>query len=330
MPASPNNSKPTGQHLIPVLCLVLCGLLNRLPESWQSSARSFVLDSVSPVQAGQEWLAQLADDYRSQESLEIQQLIDRHEQEKQSWELATRQQLIQMAELQERLERRQSSEHSPFVLSEHSPLMQAQVVSAEVLSARQLDVLNRQMLIDLKDSDKIHADQMVLQSLPQRVGAASLDLNLVIDRGQEAGIEASQPVLAGQCVVGKLSDVGHRISRVRLVTDSKYRGRARILRSLDEGYAYGPEGILEGTGEDLCRLRYVSPKLSVRVGDEVYTADPLTSSSVPFYYGRIVKAELEENSHEWSLWIRPGCRFETVDHVQILQEQLAPDRVLAN
>ena len=330
MPASPKTSKPRGQHLIPVLCLMCCGLLTRLPAGWEEFARSLVLDSMTPVREGKVWLVDFGEQYRSQDSQRIEGLIRQHEQERRKWELQSRRHIVMMAELLEERERRQSSESSPFAVTSNSPLIEAGVVSAEVISARQLEFLSQQLLLDVPDAEEPRADQLVLQSLSSQGDEETPEVNLVIDQGRAAGMRESLPVMAGQCVVGKLSDVGRRISRVRLVTDPLYRGRARILRTVDDGYAYGPEGILEGTGEELCRLRYVSPKLSVRVGDEVFTADPLTSSSAPLYYGRIVKAELDENAHEWSLWIRPGCRFETLNTVQILQEQIATERILAN
>ncbi|MBD3674581.1 MAG: rod shape-determining protein MreC [Planctomycetaceae bacterium] len=328
-PSSPK-TKQTGQHLIPVLCLAVCGLLTGIPSSWQESARSLILDSVAPVQEGKAWLAKFGENYRSEETQRIEQLVQEHERERQRWELAARQQILLLAEARERFERRQSEEESPFLISEHRPLIEADVVSAEVLSSRQIASLERQLLIEVTQVTDAHPDQLVLQASENSKDAMRSAENLIIDRGTHAGVRESLPVMAGRCVVGKLADVGRRISRVQLITDPGYRGRARILRQFEDGYAYGPEGVFEGLGEELCRLRYVSSSNSIRVGDEVFTDDPLTSSTMPMYYGRIVKAELEENAHEWSIWVKPGCRFDTLSQVQILREQLTPLRSHAN
>jgi cell shape-determining protein MreC len=130
--------------------------------------------------------------------------------------------------------------------------------------------------------------------------------------------------------VGRIESVGRWTSLVRVVTDAGYRGRAQILRTTSDGSSYGPECILEGTGADLCRLRYLDRTESVEVGEEVFTGGRSASMPYPMYYGTIVRAELGPSDREWTVWVKPAVDPAMLQTVQILTQTANSIRILGH
>ncbi len=321
-PTRSTRSKPSTAGLLPVF-LFACWLISMIPASWQSSARAMLLDAIQPVQLAKQWAINQYHQLSTTDQLAVAQLQQKLQHQRDNYQLLLRQKELQLVSALNKKSDRQDAKLSPFNMLKSQSWAQTEVIRAEVLSGSQRKFLHRQLLIESSQKTASQIDQLVL--LP-----ANHDDSLVIDHGEVSGLTGNLPVFAGQCIVGSLMDVGQQVSRVRLVIDPEYRGRARILRKLNEGLAYGPEGVLEGTGEELCKLRYIGKAESVRVGDDVYTADPTTSSSAPMYYGRIEKVDLQPNSHEWTVWVRPGFDLNELNSVQILKHSFTPKAPLAN
>ncbi|MDG2388823.1 MAG: rod shape-determining protein MreC [Planctomycetaceae bacterium] len=328
-PSQSTHSKRSIIGLLPV-SLFACWLISMIPQSVQSSARSLLLDATLPVQSVKNWTVDFQHQWTSTDQQAVLQLQQELQHQRDDYQLALRKKELQLISALNEKSDRQNAIQSSFNVLQDQSWVQTEVVRAEVLSVSQLKYLHRQLLIESSLDNKSQTDQLVLQASTKNRNPGEQIDSLIIDRGEFSGLGGSFPVFAGQCIVGSLTDVGRQISRVRLVTDPEYRGRARILRKLNEGLAYGPEGVLEGTGDELCKLRYIGKTESVRVGDEVYTADPTTSSSAPLYYGRVEKVDLQPNSHEWTVWVRPGFDLNELNTVQILKHSFTPKAPLAN
>jgi cell shape-determining protein MreC len=115
---------------------------------------------------------------------------------------------------------------------------------------------------------------------------------------------------------------------LQLVTDPGFSGRARLARQTSRGLAFGSEGTLVGGGANLCRLKRIMEP--VNVGDEVYSGGTDGVLPYPMFYGRVVRAELEEGATEWSIDVEPAAKLDRFDRVQILRMSLNPSRLMAN
>lgn len=308
------------------VCLACCWGASQLPDNLQRRLRVTLLDGCLPFQEAKSASRELwARQWRSDDD-RIASLETQYQTERASWEAELRRRELTIAELNSRQQIRQQPEAAPFPIVASDALVEYDLVAATIVGPDQFRFLRRNFLIQSDELSDLERDALVVQAAEAaEVSESNGSLRVILDQGATTGFEREQTVFAGRCVVGALAEVGHFISRVRLLTDPEYRGRARILRQVEEGFAYGPEGILEGTGQPLCRLRYLSRTESVRVGDDVYT-----SGSVPMYYGRIVRAELDEHAPEWNVWIKPAVDLEQIRGVQVLRQTVNPVRRLAN
>jgi rod shape-determining protein MreC len=89
--------------------------------------------------------------------------------------------------------------------------------------------------------------------------------NVLIDVGERQGVERGQAALGGEGVVGRVTEVGSRASRVLLLTDLNSRVPV-VLEDTRE------RAVLAGDNTSWPRLLYLPEKSAVRVGDHVVTA----------------------------------------------------------
>lgn len=315
-----SDTAPPRTLLLTGLCLGIALGASRLPESVAGSVRSTLLDSILPFQMLREsatecwtaWAEQRADRYVSQ--------IEELHRELEASKRIVRLQQIEQAERRELSEREAAIGISRYSPSDAPSLFVSELIRADVIGPRERELFERSLLIERTSGQILEAGSLVLND----------DSGVVVDQGADSGLENEHPVYAGRCVVGRLVDVGRWVSRVQLTADKNYRGRAQILRTVEGGFSYGPEGILEGTGAGNCILRYVGRTDSVRVGDGVYTSARSAALPEPMFYGTIVKAELDETDREWTIEIEPAIKPELLRSVQVLRQSINPVRVLGN
>jgi cell shape-determining protein MreC len=197
-------------------------------------------------------------------------------------------------------------------------LLRIASVEAHVLGRQAMAFLGRQQLLDVGARSGVHVDALV----------AAAPLRAVIDRGQDSKLSSGRLVLSGCRVWGRVAEVGRMTSVVRTVTEAGYRDLVR-LASPGSASRRGPEGMLEGIGEPLARIRRMAVTEPVAVGDLVYAAAEQGQLSEPPLYGRIVRVERPVGAAHWELWMESALAGETPDRVAVLCSELNPVRTAA-
>ena len=302
------------------LCLLALALTG-LPQSIANTARAMVFDASLPghrllavtrkkIIAARERHTPNAGRDRQQRALEI---------EVRQWQQRYRQLQAQNGLLREQLTTAVREGVSPYRGSPTEPLVVPQLLQAAVLGDESAALWRSGTLIDRGSADGLRESTLVLEA------AASL-----VDQGAPAGLAAGQPVYSGRNVVGKIGVVGRWTSTIQPLTDPKFRGMAQLARKTPNGISFASTAILEGTGEDLCRLTLVPASEAVSVGDEVYTNHNDAALPFPFYYGKVVQAELKPGAAHWEIRVEPAVKQIDSQTVQILTRSLNPLRQQAN
>jgi len=89
--------------------------------------------------------------------------------------------------------------------------------------------------------------------------------SIIIDRGREDGIQLDMPVTTYSGLLGRVSEMTPHTAMVKLVTHPRFRIGALIQRTRHTGVVYG-------TAEGECRIKYLSMDADVQLGDVVETA----------------------------------------------------------
>jgi cell shape-determining protein MreC len=200
------------------------------------------------------------------------------------------------------------------LLAKIPPLVRPRLVETRVLGRQAQHALARQGLLDAGIETGISEGDLLLD-----VPSAMIDVpSAMIERGAAAGTAPGQLVLAGRRVWGKVAQVQSRVSLVRRATDAGYRDVVRIAQPNGERLAIGPRGMLEGSGESLCRLRLVPLTEAVAVGQWVVTEGGEGFVDGRFLYGYIQRVEQPPGAAHWDIWVRPAVSQDLPHKVAVL------------
>jgi cell shape-determining protein MreC len=196
-------------------------------------------------------------------------------------------------------------------------LLTAQCVPARVLGRQARAFLARQHLLDAGAAAGIARDDLVV------------DRPALIDRGSDAELKPGQLVLSGGRIWGKVAELGPYTCAVRGVTDAGYRDLVRLLSpgQSPDGPQRPVQGMLEGTGEPLARVRLIEITEPVAEGDLVYTASGKGVLPAPLLYGRVVRVERPTGAAHWDIWMQPAVPPDAPQRVAVLRVELNPLRV---
>ena len=89
--------------------------------------------------------------------------------------------------------------------------------------------------------------------------------SIIVDRGSEDGVKLDMPVTTYAGLLGRVTETTHHTAKVKLITHPRFRVGALIQRTRHTG-------VVHGTAEGECRMKYISMDADVQVGDVVETA----------------------------------------------------------
>lgn len=135
---------------------------------------------------------------------------------------------------------------------------------------------------------------------------------LVVDRGQQHGVRAGQPVIDAHGVIGQVTRAHPLSSEITLVTDRNSTVPVEVRRTGARTLAWG--GSLPGTIE----LRFLPVVTDIREGDELVTSglDGLFPSGLPV--GRVSSVAPGSTSAFLSVRATPAARVERTKLLLIL------------
>lgn len=201
------------------------------------------------------------------------------------------------------------------------PLVRADLVRARVLGPQARSFLARLELLDAGSNQRLQPGVPVFSA-----GSQIADVTPFLDQGRNAGLDVDDLALAGRSIVGKLIDVGSQTATMQRLTEPSYRDLVQLARPNDERLQLGAKGVLEGTGEKLCRVSMIEITEPVSPGDLVLAAAAGTGD-LPGIYGRVTRAERRPGDAHWQIWMAPAAGAEMPGEVDILRLRLNPERV---
>jgi cell shape-determining protein MreC len=198
------------------------------------------------------------------------------------------------------------------------PLITARAVASRVLGQHAQKFLYDSAVIDAPAAADLTEGSLALDLAPT-----------AIDQGQNASLTVGDLALVGGSVWGKLIEVGPQTSLVRRVSSSGYRGLVQIAQATVDGWKPLARGIVEGTGDTLCRIRLVDATAPVSVGDMVFAADEQGLVDAALIYGQVARAELPTGAAHWQIWMEPAADIDLPGTLTVLQPVINQDRGVA-
>jgi cell shape-determining protein MreC len=196
-------------------------------------------------------------------------------------------------------------------------LLVAGCIPARVLGRQARDFLAGDGILDVGSRAGVRGEALVVG------GPKSF-----LDQGANRRLESEELVLAQGRVWGKIVEVGPQTSTVRTPCEPGFRDLVRLGVASADGRPprLGPQGLLEGTGEPLARVRRVDVTEPVAVGDAVYTASGQGVLPAPLLYGFVVRVQRPVGAAHWEIWMKPALDCEP-ESVVVLRTEINPARI---
>jgi len=134
---------------------------------------------------------------------------------------------------------------------------------------------------------------------------------LFVNRGSEDGVAPDMPVTVAQGIVGRIAKTSTDMSRVLLVTDPNLTVDCRVARTRDRG-------LVSGSLERGCILRYVSLKSGMAPGDEVVTSGLDGVFPRGLNVGKIERVRKEAQGLFLEALVSPAVDFSEIEEVLVI------------
>ena len=147
--------------------------------------------------------------------------------------------------------------------------------------------------------------------------ASDVSRTLTIDRGEADGVVRGAAVLAPQGVVGQVFLVSRHAARVLLVSDHNSGIDAFVQRTR-------ARGIVQGTVDAGCALKYVKRTEDVQVGDTLVTSglDGIFPKGMPI--GRVTAIDKRGQGLFQSADVAPRVDFDQLEEVLVTRGSVVP------
>lgn len=191
-------------------------------------------------------------------------------------------------------------------------------LKAKVLSRRGLPNDLKEALIDAGKDQGLRRSELVVSGD-----------GFVVDKGADHGLTVGQQVADGAAVVGRISKLSQWVGLVQPITDAEFSGAVQIVKMQNQGAAFGAEGLLEGTGDALCRVTGIPYTEAVTVGDFVFSANVQGVNGPRLFYGQVVHAEFSAGG-QWDIRVEPAFESEQMDEVVVVKQRLDSQRTTSS
>ncbi|MFH0876596.1 MAG: rod shape-determining protein MreC [Candidatus Omnitrophota bacterium] len=133
---------------------------------------------------------------------------------------------------------------------------------------------------------------------------------LVIDKGQRAGVKKYAPVATPLGLVGKILEVGHFAAKLILINDPDLSVPAFNMRT-------GEQGLISGTLDGRCKLRFLDRDSATQVGDEIMTSGLNLTYPKGVLIGKVKWIGMEPSGVGKMAIIEPAVRISSLQEVLV-------------
>lgn len=137
---------------------------------------------------------------------------------------------------------------------------------------------------------------------------------IIVDKGKKQGIRQKMPVITPKGIVGQTVEVDQWHSKIMIINDTN----SSIDVSVDNK---STRGLLEGTGQNILKLKYVIKNDPVEIGDKLFTSgkDGIFPKGIPA--GIVMTVDRKKAGIFADIDVMPYNNFKELDEVLIIKNQ---------
>ncbi len=181
---------------------------------------------------------------------------------------------------------------------------------------REKAIANERLRNLLRFSKKIPRSMLPAQIIG--IDPSSWFRTILIDKGTKHGVKRGIAVVSPEGIVGHVLQTSHHYAKVLLITDFNSSVDAIVQRSR-------AKGVVEGNGENLCRLKYASRTQDIQLGDKVVTSGLGGRYPKGLMIGKISKIEKKSYGLFQHAEIMLSVNFTKLEEVFVIAETQPSD-----
>ena len=138
-----------------------------------------------------------------------------------------------------------------------------------------------------------------------------------IDKGTEDGLSVNMNVIAGDGLVGIITEVGANWSKVRTIIDDKSNVSGMTLKTSD---TCNIKGNLELIDQGLIELELADREADIKEGDEIVTSHISDRYLEGILIGYVNSISVDSSNMTQSGYLTPAVSFDSLDTVLVITE----------
>lgn len=135
--------------------------------------------------------------------------------------------------------------------------------------------------------------------------------SIILDKGILEGVAVGQPVVSELGVVGKIAEVSESKAKIITVTDPQFSAAIMVQRSRESG-------VLSGTLQGICRLKFINDDADIIVGDQIITSKLSSAFPDSLMIGEVVEIKSGINNNTKECLVKPTVAFSQLEEVLII------------
>ncbi len=132
--------------------------------------------------------------------------------------------------------------------------------------------------------------------------------SLIIDKGTSSGIRINMAVMSLSGLIGKVIEAGPYTAKILLISDVNSRVVVLLQRTRQNG-------MLEGAGQGLCRMKYLPLNADVELGDVVESAGVGGVYPKGIAIGKVQSVRVERGGIYKSCIVKPFAELNGIEEV---------------
>ena len=217
--------------------------------------------------------------------------------------------------------------HDSLVNMEENNRTKASLQAENIALKQQLDQLTgaafrienleaeNALLNKLVGYKETHQEQKLLPARIIALNMGELRDACLVDKGQEDGVQQGMLIIAGSGLSGVIEEVYPSTSRMTIISSSRTRIGARVLRADSRAVGVVTGRSLTGTA---LKLQYLPREADIKEGDRIVTSGVGGKYPPGIYIGTVGKVEVDAGGLQKLAQINPAANLTSLEKVFIL------------
>lgn len=142
-----------------------------------------------------------------------------------------------------------------------------------------------------------------------------------IDKGEKDGLKKDMNVIAGNGLVGIITEVHYNYSKVRAIIDDNSSISGEFTKTSDTCFVNGDLQLMD---QDKIRVELINKDAEIADGDEVVTSQISTKFLQGILIGYVSDIQLDSSNMTKTAYLTPAVDFERLEEVLIITELKEP------